>query len=141
MAAKKKATKKPAAKKKTTTKKKTRFFLNRGFDNCIAVYTPDGWERMLEAIREFSPGDPKARAFKRAFLMDAMEVTVDPQGRVTIPPALITHAAIGKEAILHGADTHIEIWNPERFTALTQKVVQTEGDYEGLADALFRRKS
>ena len=116
------------------------FYLNRGFDSCIAVYPPDSWQRMLEKIRKFSPGDAKARAFKRAFLKDAMEVTVDSQGRVTIPPALITHAALGKEAVLHGSDTHIEIWNPQRFEGLTGKVVDTPGDYEDLAAALFKEE-
>jgi MraZ protein len=118
----------------------TTFYLNRGFDSCIAVYPQDSWQRMLEKIRKFSPGDPKARAFKRAFLKDAMEVTVDSQGRVTIPPALITHAALGKEAVLHGSDTHIEIWNPQRFEGLTGKVVDTPGDYEDLAAALFKEE-
>ncbi|MEK7823728.1 MAG: division/cell wall cluster transcriptional repressor MraZ [Candidatus Eisenbacteria bacterium] len=119
----------------------TRFYLNRGFDNCIAVYPPDSWQRMLEKIRKFSPGDPKARAFKRAFLKDAMEVTVDSQGRITIPPALITHAALGKEAVLHGSDTCIEIWNPQRFAELTGKVVDTPGDYEDLAAVLFKEEA
>jgi MraZ protein len=117
------------------------FYLNRGFDSCIAVYPPDSWQRMLEKIRKFSPGDAKARAFKRAFLKDAMEVTVDSQGRVTIPPALITHAALGKEAVLHGSDTCIEIWNPQRFAELTGKVVDTPGDYEELAAVLFKEEA
>jgi MraZ protein len=116
------------------------FYLNRGFDSCIAVYPPDSWQRMLEKIRKFSPGDAKARAFKRAFLKDAMEVTVDSQGRVTIPPALITHAALGREAVLHGSDTCIEIWNPQRFSELTGKVVDTPGDYEDLGAALFKEE-
>src|SRR4029077_325912 len=99
----------------------TTFYLNRGFDSCIAVYSRDSWQRMLEKIRRFSPGDPKARAFKRAFLKDAMEVSVDSQGRVTLPPALLAHAALGKDAVLHGSDTHIEICNPQRFEGLTGK--------------------
>jgi MraZ protein len=119
----------------------TNFYLNRGFDNCIAVYSPDSWQRMLEKIRKFSPGDSKARAFKRAFLKDAMEVTVDSQGRVTIPPALITHAALGKEAVLHGSDNCIEIWNPQRFAELTSKVVDTPGDYEDLGAVLFKEEA
>ena len=118
----------------------TTFYLNRGFDGCVAIYSPDSWQRMLERIRKFSPGDPKARAFRRAFLKDAEEVTVDAQGRVTIPPALIAHAALGKDAVLHGSDTHIEIWNPQRFDGLTGKITDTPGDYEDLAAALFKEE-
>lgn len=118
----------------------TTFFLNRGFDSCVAVYSPDNWQRMLEKIRRFSPGDPKARAFKRAFLKDAEEVTVDTQGRVTIPPALITHAALGKEAVLHGSDNCIEIWNPKRFEEAAGRAIDTPGGYEEIAAELFREE-
>ncbi len=113
------------------------FFLNRGFDGCVAVYSPDSWKRMLERIRKFSPGDSKARAFRRAFLKDAMEVTVDTQGRVTIPPALIALAALGKDAVLHGADSCIEIWNPARFQEKSATAVEAAGSFEDLADGLF----
>jgi len=116
----------------------TTFFLNRGFDGCVAVYSPDSWQRMLERIRKFSIGDSKARAFRRAFLKDAVEVTVDAQGRVTIPPALIALAALGKEAVLHGADTCIEIWDPKRFQEKAASAVDAAGSFEDLADGLFK---
>jgi transcriptional regulator MraZ len=113
------------------------FFMNRGFDGCVAMYSPDSWQRMLERIRKFSPGDSKARAFRRAFLKDAVEVTVDTQGRVTIPPALIALAALGKDAVLHGADSCIEIWNPGRFQEKSATAVEAAGSFEDLADGLF----
>src|SRR5262245_55086650 len=119
----------------------TTFFLNRGFDSCVAVYSPDSWQRMLEKIRKFSPGDPKARAFKRAFLKDAMEVTVDTQGRVTIPPALIAHAALAKEAVLHGSDNCIEIWNPKRFDEASGRATESPGGYEEFAADLFKEEA
>jgi MraZ protein len=119
----------------------TTFYLNRGFDGCVAIYSPDSWQRMLERIRKFSPGDPKARAFRRAFLKDAEEVTVDAQGRVTIPPALIALAALGKEAVLHGADTCIEIWDPKRFQEKAASAVDAAGSFEAMADDLFEEGS
>jgi len=42
---------------------------------------------------------------------------VDGQGRITIPPALRSHAGLGKEAVLHGLIDRIEIWSPERLDA------------------------
>jgi len=129
----------PASMRRGDTKRLlTTFFLNRGFDGCVAVYSPDSWQRMLERIRKFSVGDSKARAFRRAFLKDAVEVTVDAQGRVTIPPALIALAALGKEAVLHGADTCIEIWDPRRFQEKAASAVDAAGSFEELADGLFK---
>jgi MraZ protein len=65
--------------------------------------------------------------------MDAKEVTVDAQGRVPIPPALIRRASLDKEAVVHGAEDHIEIWNPEKFNASVSPVIDVPGQYELLA--------
>ncbi|HEY3216730.1 MAG TPA: division/cell wall cluster transcriptional repressor MraZ [Candidatus Eisenbacteria bacterium] len=111
----------------------TRFVLNMGFDGCVHAYSPEEWERMMGRLRGISLGNPTGRAFRRAFMMDAREVTVDSQGRVPIPPALMRRAALGKEAVLHGAEDHIEIWNPERFRAVLAPVIDVEGQYEKLA--------
>jgi MraZ protein len=111
----------------------TRLFINRGFDGCVNVYAPEAWEMRLRQIRRIPPGEVQGRAFRRAFLMDAREVTVDAQGRVPIPPALIRRAGIGKEARLHGDDDHIEIWDPVRFDAKVGPVLDVDGTYEDLA--------
>jgi MraZ protein len=108
----------------------TTLFINRGFDGCVNVFSPEAWEKQMRLIRRIPPGDERGRAFKRAFLMDAREVTVDGQGRIPIPPALIRRAELGKDARLHGDDDHIEIWNPQRYEA---KVASALDDYENLA--------
>src|SRR5262245_44022941 len=115
------------------SRRPTRFYLNRGFDGCVAMYSPDEWARMMEKLRKISIGNPTGRAFRRAFMTDAKEVTVDAQGRIPIPPALIRHAALGKDAVLHGAEDHLEIWNTERFRAALAPVTDVEGEYERLA--------
>ena len=34
---------------------------------------------------------------------------------------------------MHGAEDHIEIWNPQRFQSLLAPIVDVEGQYERLA--------
>jgi DNA-binding transcriptional regulator/RsmH inhibitor MraZ len=51
--------------------------------------------------------------------MDACRVTVDKQGRISVPPSLIGRAGLGKEAVLHGQVGRIEIWAPESFKEST----------------------
>ena len=97
------------------------FFLVAGFEGCLAMYAPEDWARVEERLRKLPMGGRKARAFTRAFLMDATPVTVDAQGRVTIPPALMSRAGLGKEATLHGVGDHLEIWNPQRLAAVIQE--------------------
>jgi len=110
-----------------------RLVLNMGFDGCVHVFSLDEWKRTMESIRRIPLSDPNGRVFRRAFLMDAKEVTVDAQGRVPIPPALIRRASLDKEAVVHGAEDHIEIWNPERFQAELAPVTDVKGRYEELA--------
>ena len=76
------------------------FYLVAGFEGCLALYTPDEWRRVEERLRQIPMGDRRGRAFSRAFLMDATKVSVDAQGRVAIPPALMGRAGLGKEAVL-----------------------------------------
>lgn len=110
-----------------------RLVLNMGFDGCVHAYSPEEWKTMMDRLRRISIADPAGRAFRRAFLMDAKEVTVDAQGRVPIPPALMRRAALDKEATVHGAEDHIEIWNPERFRTVLAPIVDVDGQYERLA--------
>ena len=124
----------PAPMRRTDSGKAiTRFVLNMGFDGCVNAYSKDEWKRMMDRLRRIPMGDPTGRAFRRAFMSDAKEVTVDAQGRVPIPPALIRRASLDKEAVVHGAEDHIEIWNPQRFQTLLAPIVDVDGQYERLA--------
>lgn len=116
----------------------TTFVVNAGFDHCVHLYTLEQWDRMTQRLRRISQGSAEGRAFKRAFLVHARQVTVDAQGRIAITPSLIAHAGLGKEAILHGADDHIEIWSPERFAEALEPVTKVDGRYETLAEKLFK---
>src|SRR5215475_5528099 len=112
----------------------TTYYLVPGFEGCIALYTESGWARIEERLRRQPKGGRKLRAFKRALLMHATRVTVDAQGRITIPSALIDRAALRKEAVLLGQDTHVEIWNPER---LDRAVAEADKHFEDLAEDVF----
>ena len=110
------------------------FFLVAGFEGCLAMYTPEEWSRVEERLKKLPMGGRKARAFTRAFLMDATPVSVDAQGRVTIPPALMSRAELGKEATLHGLGDHLEIWNPERLSAV---IKEAQAQFESNAEEVL----
>ena len=110
------------------------FFLVAGFEGCLALYAPEDWARVEERMRKLPMGGRKARAFTRAFLTDATPVSVDAQGRITIPPALMSRAGLGKEATLHGVGDHIEIWNPERLAVVIQ---EAQANFEANAEEVL----
>ena len=112
----------PASMRRGDGRKKPpdQFVLTEGFDGCLALYSPEEWTRVEDKLRRIPMGGRKGRAFQRAFLLHVVQVSVDAQGRITIPPALMTRAGLGKEAVLHGVLNRIEIWNPERLQAELQ---------------------
>jgi MraZ protein len=112
----------------------TEFLLIASFEGCLALHSAEQWVRVEERLAKLAMGNRKARQFTRAYLKDACRVTVDGQGRITIPPALMGRAGLGKEAILHGQVGRIEIWNPERFNTETESSLR---ELESLGEELL----
>jgi MraZ protein len=111
------------------------FVLAYGFDGCLALYPMEEWARVEERLRRIPMGARKGRALQRMFLKDATVVSVDKQGRITIPPALKDRAGLDKEAVLHGVLNRIEIWNPDR---LNRELAEGEAQVEALAEEILK---
>jgi MraZ protein len=117
-----------------TAGKNTTFLLVPGFEGCLSLYDEAQWARVEERLQQL-PGKRMDRAFKRALLMDAKRVTMDAQGRITIPSALLGRAGLGKEAVLLGQGTHIEIWEPQRLAAV---VDEAQSNFETIAEEVLK---
>jgi MraZ protein len=101
----------------------TTFVLLGGLDGCLWLYAEEDWKVFEERLAKMAMGNKAQREFARAFLVGASKVTVDKQGRISVPPSLMSRAGLGKEAVLHGQVGRIEVWAPERFTESTAKVL------------------
>jgi transcriptional regulator MraZ len=123
----------PAAMRRAASQKKPvdSFLLVAGFEGCLALYTEAQWNRIEERLQQLPIGGRKGRAFTRTLLMDACRVTVDAQGRITIPPALMGRAGLGKDAVLLGQVGRIEVWNPDRLKSVLE---EAQGQFETLAE-------
>jgi MraZ protein len=125
----------PASMRRLPTRQKPidRFLLISGFDGCLSLYTEEAWGRVEERLmRQLLTRE--GRQVTRTMLMDATRVTVDAQGRITIPPALVGRAELGKEAVLLGQIDRIEIWKPEKL----QSVLDQAPPFERGAEQLLR---
>jgi len=129
----------PAAMRRTADRSKSlrSFILVAGFEGCLWLYGLDEWAGVEARLRKLPMGDRRGRAFARAFLLDACKVTVDAQGRITIPPALLRRAGLGKEAVLLGQVDRIEIWDAER---LRQVTAEPQSQLETLADEVLGKE-
>ncbi|MCC6350616.1 MAG: division/cell wall cluster transcriptional repressor MraZ [Candidatus Eisenbacteria bacterium] len=115
----------PASLRKVTGRKQPlkNFVLVFGLGGCLWLFSEDGWTKFEERLYQLSVGTRKQRDFARAFLLGASKVTVDKQGRISIPSSLLNRAGLGREAVLHGQVGRLEIWSPERFKQNTEPTV------------------
>ena len=110
------------------------FVILRGFERCVALYPLDEWQRKEERLRSGSFGDPNHRRFQRTMLQHAMHGELDAQGRVALPPGLLEHASLVKDAVLNGVLDHIEIWDPAVFD---EYLKSSSRSYEDMAGELL----
>ena len=72
---------------------------------------------------------------KRFVFAGATVAELDKQGRVLIPPHLVTHAGIEKDVVLAGVHDRIEIWDTSEWASHLKAIEGSAGDVaERLAD-------
>ena len=113
---------------------KQTFTITRGFDNCIFLYPLDTWEKKEEEMAQLNMYDRETRAFVRGIMRWADEVSLDSQGRITLPKNLVELAGISDSATIIGSFDHIEIWAPEAFDAYLN---EQSTPYETLAESVM----
>ncbi|MFD3444970.1 division/cell wall cluster transcriptional repressor MraZ [Microbacteriaceae bacterium 4G12] len=89
--------------------------LTRGQDRCIYVFSTREFEELHERMRQAPVTSKQARDYMRVFLSGAHAETPDKQHRVTIPAALRTYAALGRDLAVIGAGSRAEIWDAEAW--------------------------
>ena len=73
---------------------------------------PRAFERKLDEMESIVDRSPEDRAMVRAWASGSTEVELDRQGRVAIPGYLREYARLESAVLIHGAITHIELWDP-----------------------------
>ena len=64
---------------------------------------------------------------------EAVDLELDSQGRILVPPELRRYAGLEREVIVVGVNTSIEIWSPAQWQAVNEVM---ERDSEEIAHAL-----
>lgn len=88
------------------------FIITQGLENCLYLYNPGGWQKVLEKLERLSLTNKiQERAFKRLLLSGAHEISPDFQGRVLVPKNLIEYAGIKADVVIIGVGSRIEVWD------------------------------
>ena len=94
-----------------------------GVEQCVSLYSKDGWEKLLERLQRMPFSRSKARDFLRVFLATAHELSVDSAGRILLPQMLKSHASINSEVSVIGVGDHLEIWDRDKWNEYRQDIL------------------
>ena len=108
--------------------------VTRGQEHCLYVWPQDEIARITERLREAPVSNKATRDYVRMFASAASDETPDKQGRITIPPKLREWASLGKDVIVIGAMTRLEIWDEAAWNSYSEA---HEESFAELSDEVF----
>lgn len=111
-----------------------KFFLTRGLDKCIFMFSEDEWIAQEQKFKGLSFTKRETRSFNRMFFSGAAECVPDKQGRFIIPAYLKEYAAIKKDTMLIGVSNRIEIWDTATWKEFYN---HSHESYEDIAEKMF----
>jgi MraZ protein len=103
------------------------------FDGCVRGYPLQVWEEIEQSFDNINGIDTTVRDFHRYFIAGALEVEMDKQGRILIPPSLRSSANLEREVVLAGVGNKFEIWDMARFE---EKQRYVEEHFDDIMDKL-----
>ena len=103
--------------------------MTKGQERSVVIWPRDAFDSYAEDLRNRSTNNEKVRAFTRVFFSSAFDDVADKQGRVTIPAHLRQWAGLGRDLVVIGADTRIEVWDA---AAWDNYLVRSEPGFESL---------
>ncbi len=89
------------------------FFVLRGFEKCLFVYTEDGFHELEDKIKALPIA--QGGVLQRFVFANTEKVTTDKQGRFVVPPKLREYAGLEKDVVLVGLSSRIEIWDSDAY--------------------------
>ena len=114
-----------------------KFYITRGLDRCLFVFTEDDWKTQESKFRALSFTREESRKFNRLYFSGAVDVICDKQGRVLIPSYLKEYAAIKEDVVIIGVSDRIEIWAKDKWNEFFKGNMDS---FESLAEKLIDPK-
>lgn len=102
--------------------------VTKGLDNCLVLYTEEEWKKLAPRLAALPINKANSRAFSRLMLAGAMDVSLDKQGRIILPDYLRKYAGIGKNVIVAGLYTRLEIWDAGKWESYKSGTEKSSGD-------------
>lgn len=96
--------------------------LTLGQDDCLYLFTPEGFSDFARDAINAPITDRAARAYQRVLFANTEELTADRLGRITISAHLREKAGLVKDVVITGSGSRMEIWDAAVWNAYETKV-------------------
>ena len=111
-----------------------RFVLLQWEPDYLTLFPTSKWLEVQNRLLDFRRGDQEAWNQVRMIVSQAVEVSLDNQGRILLPVLLQAAAGLSGTVLLSGNIDRVELWSPDRYKQLVQ---DKAGDLEELAHRIF----
>jgi MraZ protein len=112
-----------------------RFILAQPYAPALALYPEVEWSEVEARLSDLMAKGPAERLYVLSIVANAVEVSLDAQGRILIPSRLQETAGLQGSVLLVGAINKVELWSPERF----QEALETRSaQFDQYTHQLFR---
>src|SRR5262245_46633515 len=109
------------------------FFVTSLTGDYVLMYPLTVWEALEERLTKTASMDPTRNKLLNAVNYYGLEVTMDKQGRISIPPTLRNSAAIQGEVRVIGSIDRLDIWNESKLAARLSDNMLTDEDLSQLS--------
>ncbi|MYA16493.1 MAG: division/cell wall cluster transcriptional repressor MraZ [Gammaproteobacteria bacterium] len=102
-------------------------------DKCLLLYPDNEWLAVEKRLERLSNLNPAVRQLQRMLMGFAIDVELEGNGRVLIPPILRDYAGIDKAVMVMGQSNKLELWSED---VLQAQLVEWAGEGNRALDDL-----
>ena len=108
-------------------------YITLGLDKCLAIYPEETFGEIVKTLSKASSLENENRGYKRTFFANSYECDQDKQGRIQLSKELCEKCSIKKDVVVIGVDDHVEIWDKEQYTLMSES---NDQNYESYASKI-----
>ena len=112
------------------------WYITRGYNGNLSLFNKQQWEKLMARADDLDPLNPAANDYLLMLYGCAIDVRVDNQGRMPVPPQLRSLAGLNRDVMLVGMRDHLELWDKDIWDAFQG---QRGPDFRRMATEVFVR--
>lgn len=101
----------------------------------LTIHSPAGWEEEAKRVADLAREREDADRFMWKFGWDTEYVQLDGQWRLVVPQRLIEAAGLGREVMVAGVLTSIQVWDLARWNEVDARL---KAELPALAKSLYK---